>query len=498
MGTRAEGDMDGGIGPEKFVKSIRVVLYDESNVARYSWYYDDIDSDGDGAPTGDDVFAAADATRLTLKAQEVVIQPYKLLVLVNPVDKVMAVTEEGDDYSDLTEAATIDAAALTGSDGGFFMSNHQGLVPVAISNLKESAEEAQNAPVPVNVDRGVAKVSVRQGISFKAETDNGKAVLMNWGLDVTNRSMYWVRRMANTVKAGGFEAAEKVDDLRVNIYAEDPNFKQGYSHEAWEDAGGDYTLAPGEPSDYFLYASEGDIDIPLSTEATYDYCLENTMVASEQWHDVTTSIIVKARWIPKTSALETAVGEIEPGVSNPYFVFRGIVFTAKELDEIREGAIAEDLLPSSVADMRGAIAAILEDGGAFGNTSFAEFAASAPRTSVTVGELSYNADGINYYRVPIRHFDNVIQPDMMEYGRFGVVRNNVYELTINSISGPGRITIPPPEFEDEWMVGFISARLLVLPWILRDYAEYIGEDNEEPEMPCITSTTTDINPPTTP
>jgi hypothetical protein len=489
MSTRAEGDLRDGSAAENMVSSLLVVLYDQHNVVQYSWYYDKINGDGVTTPSGDDIFAATTATDFTLYAQKVVRQPYKLLVLVNPTDDVSALAEEGDTYSELMTAVEVDADELTGPAGGFFMSNHQGVVSVGVDDLKESEEEAEQAPVTVRVDRAVAKVSVKQGSSFVSKTANGEGVLMFWGLDVTNKSMYWLRRMTNTV-AGGIESEEEVGDPRVNIYAEDPNFTRGYSRAAWQGTGGGYGLMPEEPSALFRYAAEGDINIPLSANATWDYCLENTMVASEQWHDVTTSIIVKARWIPRISELGTPVRETVPGsgISNPYFVFRGKVFTATELDKIVNGTVTESRLPASLVGMQAALADILAAGGVFGSTGFSDFVASAPNVSVAAGELSYNCDGINYYRVPIRHFGNGVQPNVMGYGRFGVVRNNVYELTIRSISGPGRITIPPPEFKDEWSVGFISARLQILPWILRDYIEDIGEDVDE----------YDYNPPTTP
>jgi hypothetical protein len=487
-GTRAESGEKEGNPDENAVKSILVVLYDQHNTVSYSWYYDEIDSDGTGTPAGDGILAANSATEFTLRAQRVVSQPYKLLVLVNPVADVRGLTESGDTYSELVRAVEIDADELADAGEGFFMSNHQGVVPVDVSDLKASEEEAQESPVAVMVGRAVAKVSVRQGLSFAPETEKGKAELISWGLDVTNKSTYWLRRMANTVREG-VQSAEETGDPRTNLYAEDPNFERGYSRAAWRDAGGGYGLMDGELSDSFRYTSEEDIDTPISTDATWDYCLENTMAATEQWHDVTTSIIVKARWIPKTSALGTAIGETAPasGVSNPYFVYRGNIFTADELDRIAEGTIAESQLPPSVAGIRAALAEIIAVGGVFGSSAFSDFAATAPAASVVAGELSYNHDGVNYYRVPIRHFDNNIQPDVMGYGRFGVVRNNVYELTLRSIVGPGRIAIPPPDQPDEWAVGFISARLQILPWILREFLEDIGEPGY-----------VDINPPTIP
>ncbi len=48
----------------------------------------------------------------------------------------------------------------------------------------------------------------------------------------------------------------------------------------------------------------------------------------------------------------------------------------------------------------------------------------------------------NYYAIPIRHFDDDKAPNQNSYGRFGLIRNNEYLLTVKSITGPGSSVIP--------------------------------------------------------
>ena len=84
--------------------------------------------------------------------------------------------------------------------------------------------------------------------------------------------------------------------------------------------------------------------------------------------------------------------------------------------------------------------------------------------------LNFYLDGISYYGVPIRHFDNVQSPvpapGQFGYGRYGVVRNNYYKLTVNSITGPGSPTIPDPDGPDDGE-GWISVYIQVMPWLVR-------------------------------
>ena len=51
-------------------------------------------------------------------------------------------------------------------------------------------------------------------------------------------------------------------------------------------------------------------------------------------------------------------------------------------------------------------------------------------------------------------------------GEFGVVRNSVYDITINSIKNPGYPTIPPPDTDkkDEEEEAFLSIEININPW----------------------------------
>ena len=54
----------------------------------------------------------------------------------------------------------------------------------------------------------------------------------------------------------------------------------------------------------------------------------------------------------------------------------------------------------------------------------------------------------------------------MGFGRYGVVRNNVYNITVRSILGPGEPVIEKPvEPNDD--PAYISADVNVLPWSVR-------------------------------
>lgn len=99
-------------------------------------------------------------------------------------------------------------------------------------------------------------------------------------------------------------------------------------------------------------------------------------------------------------------------------------------------------------------------------------------------------DGCAYYTIPIKHFGNELtpwnssegsQPSPVEVypkdqnreanylGRYGVVRNNWYNVRINSIFGMGDPIVPPPSTDpDDELNNYISVGINVLSWTLRD------------------------------
>ena len=81
--------------------------------------------------------------------------------------------------------------------------------------------------------------------------------------------------------------------------------------------------------------------------------------------------------------------------------------------------------------------------------------------------INFYKDGVNYYTVQLRHFTND-QLGNSTYGRYGVVRNNVYILTIKSLSGVGTpiVDVPGPKPNDGETS--ISADIQVLPWQIRE------------------------------
>ena len=111
--------------------------------------------------------------------------------------------------------------------------------------------------------------------------------------------------------------------------------------------------------------------------------------------------------------------------------------------------------------------------------------------NATVGTINYYKGGRTYYwSRPIKHFGDYYTPiykdgqpaDYYEsandydapnhLGRYGVVRNNWYELNITSVSGPGYPEIPEiptdPEDPDDPGEGYVKMEINILSWAKRE------------------------------
>ena len=95
----------------------------------------------------------------------------------------------------------------------------------------------------------------------------------------------------------------------------------------------------------------------------------------------------------------------------------------------------------------------------------------------TYPKVDYYKEGVCFYVARIKHFGDKLTPWAYgadynakdHLGRYGVVRNNWYVLTIKAVDkGPGEPTIPttPPGIDDE-MTYYIDAQIRILSWAKR-------------------------------
>lgn len=211
--------------------------------------------------------------------------------------------------------------------------------------------------------------------------------------------------------------------------------------------GGSYTDMPG----YSSSAAETKVAA---------YCYENTMLKEKQKNGYTTGIVFKAEIAPsKMIQKKTGSGGVE---ENSTFTSMSEIF-------YHSGIFYKD------------IAALKEAGVLLAGETSSSSASGAPadlkKNDVQCFKKG-SADGkfVCYYPYWIKHIpsENTAE-DVME---FGIVRNNVYKVTVTGIQGVGKdgVTediITDTETDDPTTV-LLNVKLSIKPWIVRTNNAVLG------------------------
>lgn len=191
------------------------------------------------------------------------------------------------------------------------------------------------------------------------------------------------------------------------------------------------------------------------------YCYENTMLAQKQKNGYTTGIVFKAEISP-SKMMEAASGG-NSGVSEQT--------TIGNISEIfyHSGIFYKDIAALKAAGV------LLDNGTS--SSSGSDAPADLKKNDVQCFKKG-SADGkfVCYYPYWIKHLpsENTAE-DVME---FGIVRNNVYKVTVTGIQGVGKdgVTediITDTETDDPTTV-LLNVKLSIKPWVVRTNSAVLG------------------------
>lgn len=426
------------------------------------------------------------------------------LVILNPGDAVSVsggnlILENGTSDIELTSTSTIaalnavtvkwglDVSNITNTNKGFLMLNSplynasepsktQTLVPVTIYSTE--VEAGQSEAAQIYVERIVAKVDVmvsgnansltvtKEGIykddvvTFMEDPNDDQ---LGWTLNVTNKNTVPLRNIddvttwANKASeyVSDFIGTNTIDGKWSRIYwAKDVNYDNTSSAD-------DFTIYDKNSSITWNGYSNNSNVAPL-------YCLENTAPYQYNNENNTTSVLIKAKYdFDPTDGTNAA----------SFFIMDKNGTTLNETDFLKK--IKETITGVSSAanlsintEASGGYYKTAEDLNSLidGKDSYS----FTEDDVVKIGEIRYYKDGgCYYYAIPIEHFGQVYKAgddkNQSKYqGRYGVVRNNWYQITINTVSGPGEPEVTPPDDEhvdDE--EGYIKCTINVLSWAKR-------------------------------
>lgn len=373
------------------------------------------------------------------------------------------------------------------------------LATINKDNIKPTAEEASNHPAAeIYVERSVAKVTVNNstGTTPTITTNtNIKYSIDGYVLDNTNTTSYIVRNADETAtkwynlksKSASVSGSDQYRFIGTSpvygsyyrtYWAKDPN----------------YTNPAGET---------GQAKVGLETNTTYDtftsidkasYCRENTFDVENQTQENTTRAILRVQmW----------TGE-DGNKGHTYYMYNDDATTFTDNLASAANNIVNNLagVPSGTTVQE----VELEDP-VKGKAKIKYIKINSNATEVSTGnifeslknyfgDITVYTNGYAYYPVLIKHFGDQLTPWNKEgsekewtttqpsttniypgnedernknyLGRYGVVRNNWYELNINSVKRPGKPAITPPDnTPDDELDSYISVSINILSWAKR-------------------------------
>ena len=521
-GTRAVdpktgADFNGGTADEYEVKDAQLLIFEKTGALEGGYKFVETVNIGNLEPWTDNT-SNTGVTRyanITAKLNGVSIDKiggkyYALIILNNAGQSKVKLPTSGT-YSEWNVAANAKSAAdfLSTSDG-FYMSNApllksgepQTLVP--INGVYSTKEEAQNKPATtVYVERGMAKVTIGSTSFASKPVDatsstiysEDKVQITEWTLDVMNQKTFPVHtttgltdKFANIWSTERFYAG--ADPQRV-YWGTDPNYDMTT-----------LTTVPACKGEFYLLDREGNTyngvtgsTVTWSDQAKPLYCLENTFDIDNMKQGQTTRVVFKATYTPSALAEVTSAADKtffmignNPKIWTKTNLEQQIANKAKELLNTTgtvTATISGDLLKGG-SHLLTTDNVTIEEGSVKKNDDIT-FAALNTKLGLdkTDGIKTYE-NGVCYYIARIKHFNGLTpwNPGQPTYknatlseaqsnekflGRYGVLRNNWYDLEVTKFSAPGYPDVPVvnPDVPDDEDTKFINVEVKILDWAKR-------------------------------
>jgi len=368
------------------------------------------------------------------------------------------------------------------------------LVEIGKDDVCTSASAANaKEPLDIYVERGVAKVTMKKSATdnynkFSIPVNNEGAIEVvvdpvAWAFDNGNTKSYLVHNVSDfdewieyEQKPARFYGSKPISDLENDIYHEatriywavDPNYERD--------------VADGELTRITTTDGEGwnSGDDAFDTKAIY--VLENTFTTKFQKQNNTSRILIKCQIKKSASATpenlyrvgSSAILYDEANLKN---LVINVAKTATGKDfQMIDGTLSVSKTAGKQKDLLSA-------------DDFKETKPTSEQLTAinnALGTIDTYLNGECYYDVLIRHFDDEQTPwsandnpdgpiygnpesDSKYLGRYGMVRNNWYELSIDGITSIGSSVIPTPDdIPDDEVKSYINVSCKILSWAKRN------------------------------
>lgn len=523
-GTRADAggaEMNEGTKEEYAVKSATALIFQKYGSDEGSYkFVESVTLPIDGWTNDETDGITTTSNKLVAKLTNVDTKnDYSVLILLNNTK--VALPTVGQSYNDWNSKniLTLSATDWAGSDG-FYMANAPlkgsaaspaTLVPIdkgkIYASKAKAEEDASECAATVFVERGVAKMTVATPgttgtiiVKDKANptvTTQSEVTFSNWALDITNQKTFAVHNIDGlSSDFNDIWSTARFTGLNNRVYwGKDPNYNLAELNTA------DKANDKKRKEEFNFIDATSKIDKDFG-ETNPVYCLENTFNLDNMYQGQTTRVIFKAKYAPKNDA------GVSLAEKDGTFYTIGNMTTILNETKLKAAveAAATSVLPSGykvdyaklktegshvitpeviVDDATGTTH--LDKDATYGGTKTGadivkeindKLGLKAGRPEEMVGINTY-LEGETYYIARVKHFGDALTKwnsgesygtKNKEYlGRYGMLRNNWYELTVGNVYGPGYPGVPPvdPTLPDDENEKYLSVSVKILSWAKR-------------------------------
>lgn len=408
----------------------------------------------------------------------------------------------------------------------------QTLVPIG-NNVYKTKEAADAADArEVFVERALAKVTMHNEVpATKDELSakdavivqedgsslNKKFTIEGWTLDVTNKTSYLGRSYDNSwnsittapgtqtrfigstaLRTGTGVANHEGASLYRTYWGEDPNYSGSNA--------ADFNILTKQTA--FESAAN-----PVSNGFGNNkplYCMENTLnVAQMEQGSQVTRAIVKVKFLNGTTfytfnddnttlyTQEKMIDRVKQAILDNTDVFNKCEseFPGKTITTSNVTIKWKDATGDPKRDKDGKIyleSFEITEGSTTVKSSDVFTGVTDLNSKLQFGNIMQYADGLAYYAIPIKHFGQDLTPwhstdtgvtsslsynsdDNKYLGRYGVLRNNWYDIAVSGIKYVGSPVVPELKFGDkntpDKVENYIAVRINVLSWAKRTQVE---------------------------
>ena len=335
-------------------------------------------------------------------------------------------------------------------------------------------------------------IIVKDKANPTATTKKSEVKFSNWALDITNKKTYAVHNIdgLNTDFPDIWTTARFTGTNNRVYWGTDPNYNLAGLNTADE---ANDTKREGE---FNFITATSDINKAFDKPV---YCLENTFNLANMYQGQTTRVIFKATYTPKN-----ATGDSLAEKDGTFYTIGNMTTILKETDLKKAvDAAATSVLSGctvdytnlkkegshviTLTDVTDSISGkVLEANTTYGTKKGAEIVKEindklglkAGRPEEMVGINTY-LKGVTYYIARVKHFGDALtkwnsgesygENNDKYLGRYGMLRNNWYELSVGNVYGPGYPGVPPvdPTLPDDENEKYLSVSVKILSWAKR-------------------------------